>query len=86
MVVVTPRAKEARLARSFIKHWSIFEALLLGQDAPAGVLGLVHEVEVVALISHLEGLVLGCALLRRPEIQLGRSHDYPVCVVVSFRI
>ena len=68
MIVVTPRAEEACLPRAFVKHWSIFEAFFLWKDATAGVLSLMHKVEVIALVSHTESFVFSCALLRRPEI------------------
>lgn len=75
VIVVTPGAQEAHLPRAFVEDRRILESLLLGQHAARGILLLVEEVQVVAMVRDQEGLVLCSALLRRSEIQLSRSHN-----------
>ena len=74
MVVVTPGTQVACLPRALVVERLVFEALLLRQGSSRRVHRHSQEVQVVALVVHRELLVFGRALLRRPEIQLGRPH------------
>ena len=58
VIVVTPGAQEAHLPRAFVEDRRILESLLLGQHAARGILLLVEEVQVVAMVRDQEGLVL----------------------------
>ena len=76
VIVVTPRTKEAHLTGSLVEHRRVFEALFLWKHTTGSILGLVHEIQIVALVGHQEGFVLCSTLLRRTKIELSRSHIY----------
>ena len=74
MVIVTSGPQIARLARCFVIEGHVPEAEIFGQRRAGCVHRLLQKVDVLPRVGDEEVSKLCCALLRRPKVQVCRSH------------